>query len=86
LTGLKNNNVGNFILKYIHLIDNDDFLDKIYPFVKKQWKEFNYIKQMKPKYIKKYLIENKENTLALLGETNKLSKEDKEEIVRQLIN
>ena len=86
LTGLKNNNVGNFILKYIHLIDNDDFLDKIYPFVKKQWKEFNYIKNMKSEYIKKYLLECKENALALLGETNKLTKEDKEEIIRQLIN
>ena len=29
LTGLKNNSIGNFILEYIHLIDNDDFLDKI---------------------------------------------------------
>lgn len=86
LTGLKNSSIGNLILKYIHLIENDNFLDKIYPFVKNQWKEFNYIKNMKPEYIKKYLLEHKENALALLSETNKLSKKDKEEIIRQLIN
>lgn len=86
LTGLKNSSIGNLILKYIHLIENDNFLDKIYPFVKNQWKEFNYIKNMKPKYIKKYLLEHKENALGLLSETDKLSKEDKEEIIRQLIN
>ena len=86
LTGLKNNNVGSLILKYIHLIDNDDFLDKIYPLVKKTYREFDYIKNMKPKYIKKYLLECKENALGLLKECTNLSKEDKQEIIQLLIN
>lgn len=85
ITGLKNN-IGGFVLKYIHLIDNDNFLDKIYPFVLETYKEFNYIKNMKSKYIKKYLLEHKEDALGLLKECDKLSKEDKLKIVNLLMD
>lgn len=85
LTGLKND-IGSFIFKYIHLIDNDDVLDQIYPFVKKGYRAFDHIKKMKPKYIKKYLLEHKEDALGLLKECDKLPKKDKEEIVKQLLS
>lgn len=85
LKTLKDDNIGSLILKHIHLIENDDFLDKIYPLLKKSYRASDYIKNMKPKYIKKYLLENKEDALGLLKKCDNLSKEDKEEIIKQLI-
>lgn len=85
LAGLKND-VGSLILKYIHLIDDDNFLDKIYLFVLKTYREFDYIKKMKSKYIKRYLLEHKKEALGLLKDCDNLSKEDKQEIVQLLID
>jgi hypothetical protein len=77
--------VGDFILKYIGLINNEQFADKVYNFIKNKFQPFNYIKQMKPKYIKQYLIRNKENSLSLLSKCENLSAKDKQEIISLLI-
>jgi len=78
--------IGSFILKHIHLIDSDDFLDKIYPFIiSGGYSKFNYVKKMKSKHIKRYLLEHKKEALGLLKENMNLSKEDKQELVQLLL-
>jgi len=77
--------ISSFILGHIHLIDNNDFLDKIYPLVARSYCAFNYIKKMKFEYIKKYLLENKKNALKLLGDLE-LPKAEKQELIEMIVN
>ena len=73
--------VGDFLLKNIDLIDNDDVLDKIYEHINDIWQPFDSVKQMKPKYIKRYLLDHKDKALELLDKCDNLGSEDKKEII-----
>jgi len=82
-TGIKSfkNGLGVFLLENIRLIDDDILLDKIYGQIENTFRPFEYVKQMDKKYIKKYLIEHKDEALKLLEKCDNLDIKDKQEII-----
>lgn len=77
--------LGEFILRNIHLIENDKFADKVYLLLKDKYEAFKYIQKMDKKYVKKYLLSHKDDALDLLKKCDVLTKKEKQDIVNAII-